>query len=216
MNRSTFAFAGLLSLAFAGGTLGQEVDSTAPEKPRSKPIGRPVELTMRSGGSTTVDLRALPHRPRRERERPERPEPPLQPVELPGAPRPTALVAPTGEAPAPAPILNFEGLDRENWGAGSPPDTNGDVGPDYYIQSVNTSVGIYASPTASAMAAFTFDTLMSQGNFGNLCDTDNFGDPVVLYDTFEDRWVITDFAFQLDGGGNRQSAGRVPVLRGLA
>ena len=24
---------------------------------------------------------------------------------------------------------------------------------------------------------------MSQGHFGNLCDTDNFGDPVVLYDT---------------------------------
>ena len=43
---------------------------------------------------------------------------------------------------------------------------------------------------------------MSQGNFGNLCDTDNFGDPVVLYDSFEDRWVITDFAFKLDGSGN--------------
>jgi hypothetical protein len=36
----------------------------------------------------------------------------------------------------------------------------------------------------------------------NLCDTNNFGDPVVLYDTFEDRWVITDFAFKLDGSGN--------------
>ena len=43
---------------------------------------------------------------------------------------------------------------------------------------------------------------MSQGHFGNLCDTDNFGDPVVLYDSFEDRWVITDFAFQLDGSNN--------------
>ena len=57
---------------------------------------------------------------------------------------------------------------------------------------------------------------MSQGNFGNLCDTDNFGDPVVLYDTFEDRWVITDFAFQLDGGTTsssrpaRSSASRCP------
>ncbi|MBK6407393.1 MAG: hypothetical protein IPF66_21660 [Holophagales bacterium] len=51
------------------------------------------------------------------------------------------------------------------------------------------------------MAAFTFDTFMSQGSFGNLCDTDNFGDPVVLYDSFEDRWVISDFAFQLDGAG---------------
>src|SRR5205085_8107418 len=42
----------------------------------------------------------------------------------------------------------------------------------------------------------------SQGAFGNLCDTNNFGDPVVLYDSFEDRWVITDFAFQLDGSNN--------------
>src|SRR5262249_289927 len=30
---------------------------------------------------------------------------------------------------------------------------------------------------------------------GNFCDTRNFGDPVVVYDTFEDRWIITDFAF---------------------
>ena len=43
---------------------------------------------------------------------------------------------------------------------------------------------------------------MSQGNFGNLCDTDNFGDPVVLYDSFEDRWIITDFAFRLHASGN--------------
>jgi hypothetical protein len=43
---------------------------------------------------------------------------------------------------------------------------------------------------------------MSQGHFGNLCDTDNFGDPVVLYDSYENRWFITDFAFKIDGGGN--------------
>ena len=43
---------------------------------------------------------------------------------------------------------------------------------------------------------------MSQGHFGNLCDTNNFGDPVVLYDTFEDRWIITDFAFILDASNN--------------
>ena len=61
----------------------------------------------------------------------------------------TALVAPTRKAPAPAPILNFDGLDRENWGSGSPPDPNGDVGPNHYIQTVNTSVGIYDKTTAS-------------------------------------------------------------------
>ena len=88
------------------------------------------------------------------------------------------------------------------FGAGHPPDENGDVGPTYYIQTVNTSIGIYDKSTGARVAAFTFDSFMSQGHFGNLCDTDNFGDPVVLYDSFEDRWFITDFAFKLDGGGN--------------
>jgi hypothetical protein len=70
----------------------------------------------------------------------------------------------------------------------------------YYIQTINTSVGIYNKSDGSRVTAFIFNTLMSQGNFGNLCDTSNFGDPVVLYDTFGDRWTITDFAFNLSGG----------------
>ena len=56
---------------------------------------------------------------------------------------------------------------------------------------------------------------MKQGNFGNVCDTENFGDPVVLYDTFEDRWVITDFAFTLDGGNNVINPMPYPPYAGL-
>src|SRR4029077_7569299 len=105
-------------------------------------------------------------------------------------------------APAPAPISRFEGLDFATWGGGHPPDTNGDVGPEYSIQSVHTTVGIYLKVDGVRVAAFTFNAFMSQGNFGNLCDTNNFGDPVVLYDSFENRWFITDFAFKLDASGN--------------
>ena len=118
-------------------------------------------------------------------------------------------------APAPAPDSSFDGLDFATWGAGHPPDTNGDVGPTYYIQTINTSIGIYDKSTGNRVAAFTFNAFMSQGHFGNLCDTDNFGDPVVLYDSFEDRWFITDFAFKLDGSRQRQPADRLPVLRRL-
>jgi len=75
------------------------------------------------------------------------------------------------------------------------------VGPNHYIETVNTSIGIY-NKTGTQLAAFTFNTFMSLGAFGNLCDTNNFGDPVVVYDAFEDRWIITDFAFTFDGGGN--------------
>ena len=173
----------------------------APSAPKS--AGRPTELTMRRAGSTTVDLRTLPKTKPKEREEVEREEPEIIRMELPGGLPEVAPPKVTGpKVAAPAPLANFLGLDFANWGAGHPPDTVGDVGPIYYIQAVNTSIGIYRKSDGVRVAAFTFDTFMSQGNFGNLCDTDNFGDPVILYDTFEDRWVITDFAFQLDGSGN--------------
>jgi hypothetical protein len=149
-----------------------------------------------------MDLRLLPQTPPQKRERPEREEPKINRVELPGGPIRSAPVPPGRSAPAPPPIANFDGLDFATWGAGHPPDTNGDVGPTYFIQSVNTSIGVYPKAGGAPVAAFTFNTFMSQGSFGNLCDSDNFGDPVVLYDSFEDRWVITDFAFQLDGSNN--------------
>jgi len=70
----------------------------------------------------------------------------------------------------------FEGLDRFNWGAGKPPDTNGGmVGPTYYIQTVNTSIGNFRKTDGFQVAAFTFDTFMSQGNFETCADTNNFG-----------------------------------------
>jgi hypothetical protein len=156
------------------------------------------------------DLRALPQiQSVRKRERPEREGPDVIPLPFPGtAPagvpsEPDSVSIVQGlSAPAPSASTSFEGLDFATWGAGHPPDTNGDVGPAYYIETVNTSIGIYNKNDGTRVAAFTFDTFMSQGHFGNLCDTDNFGDPLALYDSFEDRWVISDFAFTVDGSGN--------------
>jgi hypothetical protein len=172
-------------------------------KPGPVSAGPPIEVTMNRGLSGSLDLRLLPQTPPVRKERPEREDPIVTPHEIQGIviPPSPSFPVPESNAPAPPPAANFAGLDFANWGAGRPPDTVGDVGPNHYIQAVNTSIGIY-NKSGTRLAAFTFDTFMSQGHFGNLCDTDNFGDPVILYDTFEDRWVITDFAFQLDGGGN--------------
>ncbi|MEA2464230.1 MAG: hypothetical protein QOJ98_1977, partial [Acidobacteriota bacterium] len=187
-----------------------EADDSDREK-NKKPIktGPPVERKLKKARGKKFDLRTLPStKPKRRPERPEREGPAFDPVmageglKSPPQVGTDAVRQPAVQAAAPAPIISFDGLDRENWGAGSPPDTTGDVGPEYYIQSVNTSVGVYRKSDGFREAAFTFDTLMSQGNFGNQCDDQNFGDPVVLYDTFEDRWILSDFAFTLDGGNN--------------
>jgi hypothetical protein len=173
-------------------------------KPGPIPFGKPIELQLKRAGSRHFDLRSLPRTGPVQQERAELPEPSPHPVTIQGlVPEPSRPVGnPVSLAPAPPPIGVFEGLDRFNFGAGSPPDTNGDAGPNNYIQTVNTSIGVFRKSDGFQQAAFTFNTFMSQGNFGNLCDTNNFGDPVVLYDTFEDRWIITDFAFLTDISGN--------------
>ena len=192
--------------ALTGDAQNQESASSGsagfPQRISPKPIESRLHRAPRSFDG---DLRDLPRERLVEQVRNEPEEPVFTPRYVgPPAAEETAqsVKAPVPAVPAPTPLLTFDGLDRFTWGAGSPPDTNGDVGPNHYIQTVNTSVGIYNKTTGAQITAFTFNTLMSQGSFGNLCDTNNFGDPVVLYDTFEDRWIITDFAFLLDGGGN--------------
>jgi hypothetical protein len=118
-----------------------------------------------------------------------------------------AAVPPTGpSAPMPSTIQNFAGMSRLDactgglCGSGFPPDTNGDVGPNHYVQQVNGSVGIY-SKTGTLLAAFTEDTLWT-GVGSTPCNGNSFGDPITLYDWLADRFVLTWFAFAVDGSGN--------------
>ena len=182
---------------------------------RMRPDAGPKEWHLVRARPFRGDLRQLPQISPVKVERPEREEPELDPQTFvppggrPGAEEPSAPLAPIvgPSAPAPPPIGNFEGLSFGANGNGHPPDTNGDVGPTYYIQTINTSIGVFDKATGNLITAPTFNAFMSAGNFGNLCDTNNFGDPVVLYDSFEDRWIITDFAFQLSGGSVVNPAG---------
>ena len=116
-------------------------------------------------------------------------------------------------SPLPLPGKSFEGLDFATWGAGHAADASGDVGAQYYIQTINAAVGVYDKSDGSRVAGFTLNALMSQGDFGNLCDSANLGEPVVVYDTFEQRWIITDFAFALSG--DQAAAPCVPAFRGV-
>ena len=109
-------------------------------------------------------------------------------------------------APMPSPTTNFAGLGFSTSvtggqaGGGWPPDTNGDVGPTYYIQSVNTAFGIFSKSTGALAASFTENQLWSAATFvSGPCKTENAGDPVVLHDAVNDRWILTDFAFAVSG-----------------
>ena len=128
----------------------------------------------------------------------EGPEPSEAKKPLPGAEQETApqpeASTPVPGAPMPAPLQSFPGLTFASNGAGWPPDTVGDVGPNHFVQAVNTSVGIY-NKTGTQLAAFTFNTLWTGSATGTACDASHQGDPTVIYSRLYNRWIVADFAF---------------------
>ncbi len=76
-----------------------------------------------------------------------------------------------------------------------PPDTVGDVGPSHYVQAVNDNVStggaavrVY-NKTGGSLGSFYMEGLASSG----AC-TNGYGDPIVLYDAYVDRWWLAEFA----------------------
>src|SRR6266480_448384 len=98
-------------------------------------------------------------------------------------------------APMPGPVTSFDGMNYNLNGAGHPPDTVGDVGPNHFFQAVNTSVGIYDKVTGAALATFTFDELWFNAGTGTPCDTFHGGDPTVIYVPQYDRFIVADFSW---------------------
>ena len=110
-----------------------------------------------------------------------------------------------GASAAPSLLYNFDGLGQGFTGPQGtmndvyvPPDTNGIVGPQDYVQIVNADFAIFnKDPGRGAVGTVRYgpvaiNTLWS--GFGGLCQTDNNGDPVVTYDSIANRWVISQFA----------------------
>lgn len=91
---------------------------------------------------------------------------------------------------APVTIANFDGVTNVN--GVLPPDTNGDVGPNHYMQWVNLSFAIYSKTGTLLYGPAAGNTLWS--GFGGVCQTRNDGDPIVLYDHLADRWMVSQFA----------------------
>ncbi len=91
---------------------------------------------------------------------------------------------------APALIRSFEGVG--NLASVSPPDPNGDVGPNHYIQMVNVQFAIF-DKSGTMLSGPTEYNALFDGAGGN-CESDNAGDPIVLYDELADRWLLSQFA----------------------
>jgi uncharacterized repeat protein (TIGR01451 family) len=144
-------------------------------------------------------------------------EPPSGLSGVPGAEEEGSLIHPAGDGSyhGPDPIRqagagsgipptsqDFEGNDIGESSAdgvfvGAPPDTNGDVGPNHYLQIVNTVFSVYSKTGTRLSGPTPIDNLWrSAPNAAQFdCTTQSRGDPVAQYDPMADRWLITQFDF---------------------
>src|SRR5215510_6527206 len=96
-------------------------------------------------------------------------------------------------------VANFEGQSADDnravFGfAFVPPDTNGAAGATQFVQIVNVTLAIYDKATASldlGLAAI----ISMWACFDVPGNTENGGDPVVMYDKLANRWLVSQFQF---------------------
>ena len=96
----------------------------------------------------------------------------------------------------PAPNTSFEGLsNQDNFNVfGSrvnPPDPVGDVGPNHYVQMINLLFAVYDKAGNRLLGPAHIGSLWA--GFAIPDCTDGAGDPIVIYDQTEDRWLLTQF-----------------------
>jgi hypothetical protein len=131
-------------------------------------------------------------------------------LERPGQGRFPDLAAPDGGlhapgqslGPTPGPILSAPGLseqhNRNTVGFSVvPPDINGDIGLDgsgnrIYIQYINSIWGVFNVTGTLIHGPFAGNSFWN--GFGGFCQSNNDGDPVVLYDDTAGRWFFSQFS----------------------
>jgi hypothetical protein len=94
---------------------------------------------------------------------------------------------------------NFEGLGAGYPGfsvTAVPPDPNGAVGPNHYVQWVNNAFVIFNKQGAQVQAPVSDSTFW--GGLTSTCDQGGgFSDPIVQYDRAADRWLVGEVALPL-------------------
>jgi hypothetical protein len=177
--------------------LGQSVYSISPSRfDVSPPLSELAKIS-------------IPHRPRKQP--PELPLPPWRTLRS-NQKDPVTQVAPKTKdsvngpnaADAAETGFNFDGIPGGTLlleDAGYPPDTNGSVGNNQYVEMVNTRYQIWSLNRATKTATSVLgpvgnDTLWA--GFGGECEAQNAGDPIVVYDKVANRWLLSQFTSSTD------------------
>jgi len=111
-------------------------------------------------------------------------------------PDPVIQVSQSSEKSPEIILQNFEGT--PNLCNCAPPDTDGDVGPNHYFQMTNGSFKIFSKTGTTLYGPAANSTLWD--GFTGPWTGHNDGDPVVIYDSYADRWLASQFAINTSDG----------------
>ena len=75
----------------------------------------------------------------------------------------------------------------------APPDTDGSIGPNHFVQMINLVTTIYDKSGNEVAPPFPSSAFWT--DIGGNCEAYNQGDPIVLYDEVADQWLVSQFAF---------------------
>ncbi len=109
--------------------------------------------------------------------------------------------------PGNPPIVNFDGAINGVHTGAAPPDPTGAVGPNHYIHAYNSGFAIFDK---------LGNILVAHNSLANIFPNETLGDPIVLYDRYADRFLITEFSNSPDAFLMAVSLGPDPVNDGWA
>ena len=186
----------LLIAAISVAAVGQGTDAPA----RTQLVPTVIKPVFMDVSPPFRELKPILPRDREEM-REEEAEPPVIPPRVKAGIKPLAptpdpvLQSKRPELTMPSPSKSWDGI--PNVYGYTPPDTNGDVGLNYYMQWVNVNMAIWDKNGNLVWGPYDGNTIW-QG-FGGPADSCNDGDPVVLYDQLANRWFISQFAYCASG-----------------
>ena len=90
-------------------------------------------------------------------------------------------------------LLSFDAITGVQGGA-IPPDTNGSVGSTQYVLITNFDYAVYDKTTGNTILPPTRINVIWSG-FGGQCQTNNGGDPIVLWDKMAQRWLVEQLEY---------------------
>ena len=204
-----FVFLAGVFLALLGfGTFSKASAQSNASVQNQPPSGPPTVVPMVGPVAQNQDLRSLPY---------VAPAPEIEEKRLTRYPRPeTGAPAESGTSSLaqfqslmkgllrpvprmPGPLLTFDGMNSVQSGCGClPPDSDGDVGPNHYVNAVNSSIKIFdkSGNPLNGTNGTTFNSFFLPLGPTTPCGaSQNRGDPFVFYDHLAGRWVVSDFAF---------------------